>query len=691
MPRHSTEESNFLMRLIGPAGADMRKRAVVWVLVAAAYFLTGQIGLYLYRDIGTSPAFIWPPVGIAISAVLLEGYWIGSAIAVGAILNAFFAGAPLFIILGSMVGNTIQPLVGGYVLRKFSFNPLLNSIRDVFILTCVAVSATVIAPLIGYGFTYVYDAVTGASRALPVWPQIWMGGALSALILIPFLTRWIGLDLAYRTRAQQLELMVSVMLVSVLSYVIFATAIPTVFSTSLLLLLLASLFWISFRVGPRAMSLALLMLTAISLAGAIYGVHMPSTATLGSRLISTEVLDLILAFFFFILVSVEEQRKDAIRNLSLDAERLESALETIRAEERAKNEFIATLAHELRNPLAPIMSGLELLKLDETRADKIEILESAQRQSFMMRRLLDELLDVARIARKSFALKKEHVPLQKILKESVDSVLHVYKEKHQTFSSIFPDDEVWIHGDPIRLTQVFTNILFNAAKYTEEGGHIFLELKKEDGLAIINIQDTGSGITKDMLSRIFDPFVQDSRRAEANSGLGIGLSIAKRLLDLHEGTVSATSEGKNRGSTFTITLPTIRTQSKNAAAMETAIGVKSSVLVVDDNKDAAHSMARLLRARGNTVEMAFSGQGALDALSKRPNYVLLDIGLPDMEGHVVAKEIRSRLPETTVIALSGYGSKDDKRKAQEAGIAIHLTKPASLRDIEAAMASASRA
>jgi signal transduction histidine kinase/CheY-like chemotaxis protein len=687
LSRFTLQDPSWLQRISETSGTEARKRLLAWILVLASYLLTAQIGIYLYHDIGTSPALIWPPVGIALAAVLIEGYWIGSAIAVGALLNAILSGAPAFIVIGAVIANTAQPLIGGLILRKLRFNSLLNSLRDVFLIITVSLTVTFIAPLLNYSFALIYNYFAAVDRVLPAWPQLWIGGALSALVLTPFLSRWIGHDLAQRTRSQQLELVVSVFLVSVVSYILFATAVPTYLSTTLLLVLFGSLFWISFRVGPRAMSLALLLLTSISLAGAIYGVHMPTAPdnSLASRLLSTEIFDLILAFFFFILVSVEEQRKEALKNLSLDAERLASALETIRAEDSAKNEFIATLAHELRNPLAPVLSALELLRMQEDDPDRKEILESAERQSVIMRRLLDELLDVARIARRAVVLKKEAVLLQQVLKESVDAVRHFYRDRELEFTNTIPAEEIYIDGDPVRLAQIFTNILYNAGKYTPDGGKISLSLEKKDAKAVVEIKDTGIGITKEMLARIFEPFVQDARRAEVGSGLGIGLSIAKRLTELHAGTVSATSEGKDKGSVFVVELPIHAKPVLKTEETKSTESVQSSVLVVDDNEDAANSIAKLLRARGNTVDTVFTGKDAIEAVSKKPHYVLLDIGLPDMAGHVVAKKIHERHPEAIVIALSGYGSQEDKLTAKEVGIAVHLTKPASLKDIEDAM------
>ena len=688
LSRFSLDAFSWPEKMMDPVQVDTRKRALAWISVFTAYLLTAQIGIYLYRDIGTSPALIWPPVGIALAAVLIEGYWIASAIAVGALVNALMVGTvPPFIMLGAVIANTVQPIIGGHILRKLHFNALMNTLRDVFLLVSVAFLVTAIMPLINFGFAVSYNFLFAATRQLPAWPTIWLGGALSALILIPFLSRWIGHDLTERTRLQQLEAICSIGAVSALSYFLFATPYTSFFGTSMFIFLIGGLFWIAFRVGPRMMSLALLVMTAISIAGAIYGIHPPSSTntTLSQRLISTEMFDLIFAFFFFILVSVEEQRKEAIKTLSQDAEQLANALETIRSEDRAKNEFIATLAHELRNPLAPVISGLELLRLGETDTERIEIIDSAQRQTHVMRRLLDELLDVARIARRTFIPRKEDLVLQSVLEQSIKGVEFFFKERQQKFSSTLPDEKLWVHGDPVRLMQVFSNLLFNAGKYTEPGGKIELTLKKSGSRAIICVQDNGMGIENSMLERIFEPFVQDRYSSPVGSGLGVGLSIAKRLVELHDGTIVATSSGKGKGSTFTIELPILVGPGKMNVTQSNVDVPPTTILVVDDNKDAAESMAKLLRTRGHIVEVALTGQEALKAFSKRPNTVLLDIGLPDIDGLEIARKMLALEKGTTIIALSGYGSSYDKHRAMEAGIAKHITKPASLADIEASL------
>lgn len=684
------ESVPWIERLLDPLGIEARKRTLAWILVFVAYLLTAQIGAYLYIDMGTSPALIWPPVGIALAAVLMEGYWIVTAIAVAALTHGLLMpSVPLFIVFGSVVANTIQPLAGGFVLRKMHFNPLMNTLRDVFLLISVACIATAIMPLMNLGFASIYNFFSEIDRQLPPWPTLWLGGALSALVLIPFLARWIRTDFTHRKRLHQLEAIVSASIVVILSYVIFATKLPQPVATGTFLALLGGLCWIAFRAGPRIMALSLLSMTAISIAGALYGVHAPSQSgiepTLSQRLITNEMLDLVLCFFFFILVSVEEQRKEMVKRLQKEAQQLESAILTIKAEEKAKNDFIAILAHELRNPLAPIISGLELLILDESVPQRLEILQSAQRQSHVMRRLLDELLDVARITKHSITLKKEDVSLQSVLKHSIEGVQYFYRERNQSFSNSMPKEDVWVNGDPVRLAQIFTNLLYNAGKYTQTGGKIRLTLEKKGSLAVVSLTDSGVGIQKDMLSNIFEPFVQNHKPTSVGTGLGIGLSIAKRLVKLHGGRIYAESEGEGQGSTFTVELPLVKSPTEKLSVPYSSITETLSILIVDDNIDAAENVAKLLRTRGHTTNVVYTGRDALKELLKKPNVALLDIGLPDINGYEIARQMRAYDPSIAIIALSGYSSEHDKPLAKSAGVDLHITKPASLADIEAAI------
>ena len=546
----------FIKKLMTPEEIRFRKNILAWVIVFTSFLVTSQIGVFLYRDIGTSPAIIWPPIGIALAAVVIEGSWIWSAIALAALGNGLLRELPLFLVACAMVSNTVQPLVGGYVLRRFRFDPMLSTMKDMFAIIGVALISTMIVPTASVSANVLYNHLFSASRPLPSWVAVWIGGALSAMVLTPLLVRW-WKPITARTRALWVEVAISLTLLIGISYFLFATTYVTFAGISLALFLVGVLFWMAFRLGPRFMTLSLFLMTTISLAGAIYGTHPPSATspTLSDRLFNTEVFDLLLAFFFFVLVSVEEQRKEAVKALRQEAEQLERALEKIRVEESAKNNFIATLAHELRNPLAPLRSSIDVLKLiGASTPEKTSIFATMDNQIHTIARLLDDLLDITRITRNKMTLRLQTIPLQNALERGIESARPYAAGKSHQLHVTLPDGGTYVSVDPVRFEQIVVNILHNAAKYTPERGDIYISAEKDGNTAVIRIKDTGIGILKDMLDHVFEPFVQ-ANPEESGGGLGIGLALTKNLVSMHGGTISAYSSGAGGGSEFTIVLP----------------------------------------------------------------------------------------------------------------------------------------
>jgi PAS domain S-box-containing protein len=358
--------------------------------------------------------------------------------------------------------------------------------------------------------------------------------------------------------------------------------------------------------------------------------------------------------------------------------------------ERQKNEFLALLAHELRNPLAPICSALHVL--GEPQADPAlvgQMLQMAERQVWHMARLLDDLLDVVRISQGRFELRKESVEIGSALERAADSVRSFCDERRQELSVRRPDRPLWIHADPTRLEQILTNLLNNAAKYTDPGGRIRLSAEPEGSHAVIRVQDTGIGIASTMLSRIFELFVQAERRLNRSmGGLGIGLSLVKKLVELHGGSVEAFSPGLGGGSEFVVRLRAIShgdpVQGEVGGALRAtgktpgAAPAGLRVLVVDDNVDAADSLATMLKLNGHELRVAYDGPGTLAiAQTFRPQVVLLDLGLPGMDGYEVARRLREN-PEmkgTCLAAVTGWGQPEDRQKSKEMGFDRHLVKP----------------
>ena len=376
-----------------------------------------------------------------------------------------------------------------------------------------------------------------------------------------------------------------------------------------------------------------------------------------------------------------------------EPKRLEEALRQ-RAEElaedaRRKDEFLAVLAHELRNPLAPVRNALQVMRLGSHDAGLVEQMRAmAERQVGYMTRLVDDLLDLSRISRGLIRLLKESLDVARPVQQAVEGVQPLVRERGLTLSVSLPPEPVSVEADPTRLQQVVGNLLTNAAKYTDPGGTILLTARQEGEELLLRVRDTGIGIAADMLPKIFDLFVQAERRLDrSHGGLGIGLTLVRRLVEMHGGTVTAQSEGPGKGSEFVVRLPALDEARKKELLRpppeqeQPAPSPSRRILAVDDNVDAAESLALLLRLEGHEVRTAYDGPAALAAVqADRPDVVSLDLGMPGMDGYAVARRLRALpgLEDVLLVALTGWAQEEDRRRCYEAGFDGHLPKPVEL-------------
>ena len=379
-----------------------------------------------------------------------------------------------------------------------------------------------------------------------------------------------------------------------------------------------------------------------------------------------------------------QMASDLARRAAVAMENAQMYFELREADQR-KDEFLATLAHELRNPLAPLRNALTLLKATDCDQQTLrDTRDMMDRQLQQMVRLVDDLLDVSRITRDRIELRRESVLLSAAVQSAVEISRELIDKAGHQLSVRLPGEPVHLNADPTRLSQVFSNLLNNAAKYTENGGNILFNAERLAGDRVrVRVQDNGLGIDPKTLPHIFELFTQEGRALErAQGGLGIGLSLVKRLVEMHGGTVEAHSRGRGQGSEFVVELPTIpapRPEAANPAGAPAAAGVRlRRILVVDDNRDAATTLTKLLRRRGHEVQTGFDGEEAVrTAREFDPDVVVLDIGLPKLNGYDAAEQIRaqSERVDLTLIALTGWGQEEDRRRAKEAGFTHHLVKP----------------
>jgi signal transduction histidine kinase/ActR/RegA family two-component response regulator len=356
----------------------------------------------------------------------------------------------------------------------------------------------------------------------------------------------------------------------------------------------------------------------------------------------------------------------------------ESAL---RDADRRKDEFLATLSHELRNPLAPIRTALEVMRIGR---DNWELVEKAratmERQLAHLVRITDDLLDVSRITQNKVELRRERIDLRSALHSAIESTRPLIDAQGQTLALDLPRVPIWVNADFTRLSQVFANLLNNSTKYTERGGQITVQLTADELQSTVIVSDTGVGVPPSMLARIFDMFTQVQEfRDRTQGGLGIGLTLAKRLVELHGGTIDAASEGADRGTTFTVRLPlsALLERAATERAAEASGSSECRVLIAEDNPDAAEMMRVMLSFKGHDVRVASNGLQAV-AIAEQfdPHIGFLDIGMPGVDGYEAARRIRDLLGSRIVlVALTGWGQDEDKRRSKEAGFDHHLTKP----------------
>jgi PAS domain S-box-containing protein len=369
------------------------------------------------------------------------------------------------------------------------------------------------------------------------------------------------------------------------------------------------------------------------------------------------------------------------------------AEEMLREADKRKDQFIALLAHELRNPLAPLRNGLQVIRMAASDPHAVaQARDVMERQLTHMVRLVDDLLDISRISQNKMELRRSRLLFEDVMSSAVETAMPAIEAGGHKLAISLPPEPVHLDGDLTRLAQVFSNLLTNSAKYTEREGHIWIAAEVHEGELVVTVRDTGIGIPAESLPRIFDMFSQVDRRVERETGgLGIGLALVKGLVEMHGGSISATSEGQGHGSLFTVRLPVLQQMTEGAALATVDIGVtpatkpRRRILVVDDNRDSGNTMSTLLKIMGNEVRTAYGGNEALEiAETFQPQAILMDIGMPQLNGYDATQCIRKQPwgRDMIIIALTGWGQDQDRIQSREAGCDGHMVKPVNVSELE---------
>ncbi|OGC88587.1 hypothetical protein A2419_02895 [Candidatus Adlerbacteria bacterium RIFOXYC1_FULL_48_26] len=626
-----------------------------------------------------------PASAIALATLYFGGRKLWPVVYVSAVISQIVTGSPLIAILLLPLIETIQATAGSWLLHKAHIDPLFRRYRDTFyfIITIVGISA------ISSTLVMIVRLLRGDTDILMSGWYAYVATLFCLLIVTPFLLRWFTKPRFSRTFVEILELFSVFVFLICIDYTLFIRGVGIFASIPLVYFILVPLFWIALRLRPRFITLALLITSFFAVTGVL--LHSQPSA-LAANLYQIEILIIVLAVMFFIVTSLEEDRRVNTNIMHSQMAALRNAVAKESSESKAKNDFIAILSHELRNPLAPILSSIDLLKLKNSHdAEDMEILEMMEDRMGTVRRLLDDLLDISRISEGKVTLKKDVVELTSVLKSAVVSTEHHRKELHQRLAMKLPQKPLSIVGDAVRLEQIFSNLLTNASKFSSSGDTIALHMREHDGVAEIEVVDRGIGIDPGELETIFLPFrqIQDAERSK--KGLGIGLALVRNFVEMHSGTIQAHSEGRNRGSRFIVRLPLIVTAENRSSHGDRAgnplqkgrTKANPLILIVDDNDAAAGGIGRLLEFQGYRVAYAYDGnQGTTKARSLSPDAVFLDIGLPDQDGWKVAKTLKAQGFTGRLIALTGYGIEHKKMMDQEVRFDYYLVKPVGLADLQ---------
>lgn len=662
-------------------------------LLGIGYTAVIYLSSFLIPTGGLGTSIVWPPSAIGLGALFLFGFDLWPAILIPVFLLSMFLGAPPPIAAGRAVANTAEALVATWILRRFEFRPMFDRLQDALIFSLAAVAGSLLSASI---FTLVLHLFNEVPAHDLLWLGLWIGHSVSLVSFGSFAVRWGYKTTFTRTRLEWVEGVVMFGLFTVLTVFLYWTPFNNIGTISLLYVSIIPLIWAALRSGPRGVTLALALMAAIASTGVLWGTsslaHAPDARQV---LLSVQLIVGVLSVVFLLFTSIVEERKEAVIALRTNIDRLESALEQIRMEDQAKSDFIAILAHELRNPLSPILSGLELMKSRHQGPE--DVLQMMGAHLHTMARLLDDLLDMSRISQKKFKLQREPVKLSTIINQSLEMIAPQIDERQHTLTVLEPKEDLWIDGDPVRLAQIIVNLLGNASKYTDRGGRIRLEARRDGDYARIEVSDTGIGIDPSRLKKVFEPFGATDSGIRRQGGLHIGLSLARRMAELHRGTIEAKSKGPGHGSTFIVRLPLLPTTpliteeaprkrgrfSEAMAGHSRSLGALN-ILIVDDNEAAADSLSQLLQHNGHLTQVAYDAPEALSLCEGyEPSVALLDIGLPTMDGYELARRLRQRFGNgIALVALTGYGQAEDKQKAKEAGFDDHLTKPVSIVDVE---------
>ncbi len=652
--------------------------------VLVVYVVAGKFGLSFFGLVHPSASSIWWPTGIAMAAILLAGFRIVPTVFVAAFLVNVTTAGSIPTSLAVALGNTLEGIVAVALVNRFAGgrNAFASAGGVLRFAGLAAMASTAVSATIGVTSLLLGGYAAPADR-VEIWFTWWLGDAAGAMLVTPLVVLW-WTNRTWRWSRQQVQ--EAVLLLAALGAVAVATFFhPTLARYPLSFLCLAPLVWGALRFGPRETATAVFVLALIAITA--------TAANRGPFTMTTPNESLLVLQAFLVLTTMTVLPMAALtaeRRASLERER--AARAEADAASRAKDEFLAILGHELRNPLAAISAAAAVLDDGrQTDAERARLAEAVRRQSRHLARLFDDLLDIGRMTANKLQLRREPLDLGVVVRRAVEAL--VVARGLPTERIELAIGAVWIDADPVRIVQIVENLVDNALKHTPAGRRIRVTVQESGDIAELRVEDEGLGIRPELLPNVFEPFMQGQQGLDRRTGgLGLGLTLVQRLTELHGGNIEARSEGTDRGSAFILRFPRGEPAAgKPPAATPMRPPTPSRLLIVEDNRDARYALRMLLEALGNEVHEASDGDaGVTAALDVRPDVVFVDIGLPHTDGYEVARRLRAAGCRMRLVALTGYGRDADVQRAREAGFDQHLLKPATAEQLRSAIDAARR-
>ena len=670
-----------------PGTAARRTFLLELTAVALVYYGAGRLGLEL-ASVTKQISVVWLDTGIALALLVLRGRRLWPAIIVGAFAANVTNDTPVLTSACIALGDTLEAVAGATLLLRVGFHPALRRLHDVASLFLLAAClSTLIGATVGVA-ALCMTGISPWSAFRTSWSTWWIGDAVSDLVIAPFLFVWVDQarrEWRFDRVGEALLLLVATLVLSIAVFIDRGTAA----AYPMHYLIFPAVIWAALRLGQHGTATLVFGALSVTIVATLYGRGPFVTTSIQGSLLQVTLFMAVVAVTGLFLGAATAERNRAERRRSADyarlrlsEERLARQADELAAADRRKDEFLAVLGHELRNPLAPLQNALELLaRAGSDPAVLARARGLMERQLQHLVRLVDDLLDVARIRSGKIVLELERVVLAAMISSAVELARPNIDARHHRLDVSVPDKAIWIHGDRTRLPQLLANLLNNASKYSGEGSHITIHADVVGNSAEIRVRDTGIGMTREALANVFELFAQAAGPEHAvQGGLGVGLSLARSIAELHGGTLVASSPGPGLGSEFLLRLPVVERPSIPQKLHDDGASNPAGrrILVVDDNIDAADSLGIMLSYSGHEVRVVYSGREALTAACEfTPDAMILDLGMPEMDGYEVARAVRSdpTLRRTRLIALSGYGQAEDRRRTSEAGFDEHLVKP----------------